>query len=100
MRLHMIQSLIPWVGTCAALLTSLSYLPQVQKAWPHGSTSDLSLTMLVTLTTGLMLWIGYGVLRGDWVIIAANVVGAVLSAGVLAFKIRDMRSRGCGTTGG
>jgi MtN3 and saliva related transmembrane protein len=56
--------------------------------------------MLVTLTTGLMLWIGYGVLRGDWVIIAANVVGAVLSAGVLAFKIRDMRSRGCGTTGG
>jgi MtN3 and saliva related transmembrane protein len=56
--------------------------------------------MLVTLTTGLTLWIGYGVLRGDWVIIAANVVGAVLSAGVLAFKIRDMRSRDCGTTAG
>jgi MtN3 and saliva related transmembrane protein len=89
----MFQSLIPWVGACAALLTSLSYIPQVQKAWPRGSTSDLSLKMLVALTTGLMLWIGYGLLRGDWVIVAANGAGATLSASVLAFKIRDIRSR-------
>ncbi|MEA2794483.1 MAG: MtN3 and saliva related transrane protein [Bradyrhizobium sp.] len=89
----MLDSLIPWVGACAALLTSLSYIPQVQKAWPRGSTSDLSLKMLVALTTGLVLWIGYGLLRGDWVIVAANGVGAALSASVLAFKIRDMRSR-------
>jgi MtN3 and saliva related transmembrane protein len=89
----MIQNLIPWVGACAALLTSLSYIPQVQKAWPRGSTSDLSLKMLVALTTGLVLWIGYGLLRGDWVIVAANGVGATLSASVLAFKIRDIRSR-------
>jgi MtN3 and saliva related transmembrane protein len=89
----MFQSLIPWVGACAALLTSLSYIPQVQKAWPRESTSDLSLKMLVVLTTGLVLWIGYGLLRGDWVIVAANGVGATLSASVLAFKIRDIRSR-------
>jgi MtN3 and saliva related transmembrane protein len=89
----MIQNLIPWIGACAALLTSLSYIPQVQKAWPRGSTSDLSLKMLVALTTGLVLWIGYGLLRGDWVIVAANGVGATLSASVLAFKIRDIRSR-------
>jgi MtN3 and saliva related transmembrane protein len=89
----MFQSLIPWVGACAALLTSLSYIPQVQKAWPRGSTSDLSLKMLVALTTGLVLWIGYGLLRDDWVIVAANGVGATLSASVLAFKIRDIRSR-------
>ena len=77
----------------APLLTSLSYIPQVQKAWPRGSTSDLSLKMLVALTTGLLLWIGYGLLRGDWVIVAANGLGATLSVSVLAFKIRDMRSR-------
>jgi MtN3 and saliva related transmembrane protein len=56
------QNLIPWIGACAAVLTSLSYLPQVQKAWPRGSPSDLSLKMLVTLTAGLVLWIGYGLL--------------------------------------
>ena len=57
---RMIQSSIPWIGACAALLTSLSYIPQVRKAWPRGSTSDLSLKMLVVLTAGLTLWVGYG----------------------------------------
>jgi MtN3 and saliva related transmembrane protein len=34
------------------VLTSLSYIPQVRKAWQRGSTSDLSLKMLVALTAG------------------------------------------------
>jgi MtN3 and saliva related transmembrane protein len=88
----MMESLVPWIGVCAAVLTSLSYIPQVRKAWPRGSTKDLSLRMLLVLTTGLLLWIGYGLLKGDWVIVAANGVGATLSGSVLAFKIRDMRS--------
>jgi MtN3 and saliva related transmembrane protein len=88
----MIQSIIPWVGVCAAVLTSLSYIPQVRKAWPRGSTADLSLTMLVVLTTGLLLWIAYGLLKSDWVIVVANSVGAALSSSVLVFKVRDLRS--------
>ena len=90
----MTQSLMPWIGVVAAALTSLSYIPQVRKAWPRGSTADLSLTMLTVLTTGLLLWIGYGLLQGDWVIVAANSIGGALSASVLAFKIRDLRSGG------
>jgi MtN3 and saliva related transmembrane protein len=86
------QNLIPWIGACAAVLTSLSYLPQVQKTWPRGSTPDLSLKMLVTLTAGLVLWIGYGLLGSDWVIVAANSVGASLSASVLAFEFRYLRA--------
>jgi MtN3 and saliva related transmembrane protein len=88
----MIEGVIPWIGVCAAVLTSLSYIPQVRKAWPRGSTKDLSLHMLAVLTTGLLLWIGYGVLKSDWVIVAANSVGAALSGAVLIFKIRDLRS--------
>jgi Sugar efflux transporter for intercellular exchange len=49
--------------------------------------------MLVVLTLGLLLWVGYGLLKTDWVIVAANSVGALLSASVLVFKFRDMRSR-------
>lgn len=88
----MMQYIIPWIGGCAALLTSLSYIPQVRKAWPRGSTSDLSLKMLIALTSGLLLWAVYGVLKSDWVIVTANGVGASLSASVLAFKIRDIRT--------
>ena len=90
----MIQTFSPWIGACAAVLTSLAYVPQVQKAWTPGSTRNLSLKMLAILTAGLVLWIGYGLLKDDWVIVAANSVGAALSASVLALKIRDMRS-GC-----
>jgi MtN3 and saliva related transmembrane protein len=86
------MEVVPWIGFCAALLTSLSYLPQIQKAWPRGSTSDLSLKMLLALTIGLLLWITYGIFRSDWIIVAANAAGAALSGSVLAFKIRDMRS--------
>jgi MtN3 and saliva related transmembrane protein len=70
----------------AAALTSLSYLPQLQKAIPRNSTSDLSLKMLVALSAGLCLWIVYGVLKDGWVIILANSIGATLSLAVLAFK--------------
>ena len=86
------QSLIPWLGAVAAVLTSLSYVPQVRKAWPRGSTKDLSLHMLIVLTAGLLLWVAYGLLRNDWVIVAANSIGAALSGSVLAFKLRDLRS--------
>ena len=73
-------------------MTSLSYLPQLQKAIPRNSTSDLSLKMLVALSTGLCLWVVYGVAKDDWVIILANSIGAMLSLAVLGFKIRDLNS--------
>jgi MtN3 and saliva related transmembrane protein len=85
------QAFLPWIGGLAALLTSLSYIPQVRKAWPRGSTKDLSVKMLAVLTMGLGVWIGYGILKEDWVIIVANGVGATLSGIVLFCKFRDMK---------
>lgn len=88
----MLDSFAPLLGTIAAALTTLSYIPQVKKARPPGETEDLSLRMLVALTAGLMLWVVYGVLRGDWVVAGSNIVGATLVAIVLGFKVRDLRS--------
>ena len=78
------------MGTTAAMLTSLSYIPQVQKAWPSGATESLSWKTLSALTLGLAIWVAYGIARGDWVIASANLVGGSLSATVLSFKVRDM----------
>ena len=72
-------------GVLAAALTSLSYLPQV-KAIPRGSTSDLSLKMPVVLSTGLCLWVFYGLLKEDWVIMLASMVCAALALIVLGLK--------------
>ncbi|MFT4118146.1 SemiSWEET family sugar transporter [Bradyrhizobium sp.] len=83
-------TLAPYIGGIAAFLASLSYVPQVQKAWPRGSTADLSLAMLTSLTLGLSLWIVYGIVQGDWVIVGSNLVGATLAGIVLGCKIRDL----------
>ena len=85
----MLDNLPAFIGGIAAFLSSLSYLPQVGKAWPRGATHDLSAGMLVALTAGLALWIVYGLLRGDLVIVAANAVGALLAGTVLVCKLRD-----------
>lgn len=79
------------IGGAAAVLTTIAYIPQVKKAWPPGSTDDLSLLMLIALDGGLMLWIIYGIAKYDWVIVAANAVGATLVFIVLACKLRDLR---------
>ena len=66
------STLVTVLGGLAAALTSLAYLPQVKKAWPRGSTEDLSWKMLSALTAGLALWIIYGLAKGDWVIVACK----------------------------
>ena len=83
------NALSTYIGAAAAFLASLSYVPQVRKGWPRGSTKDLSLGMLTALTLGLALWIVYGVIRGDWVIAVSNLIGATLSGLVLGCKVRD-----------
>ena len=81
----MIQAL----GIMAATLTSLSYIPQVRKAWPRGSTDDLSLRTLGILAAGLSLWIVYGLARSDAVIVIANTVGLALILFLIGLKWRD-----------
>jgi MtN3 and saliva related transmembrane protein len=85
-----------WVhglGISAALLTSLSYVPQVRKVLRRESTSDLSLKTLIALTGGLIGWIAYGLIISDFIVACANIVGAILAGLVLACKIRDGHSQ-------
>ena len=46
--------------------------------------------MLIVLTSGLALWVAYGIIQKDWVIICADLVAVSLSGIVLAQKIRDL----------
>ena len=77
------------IGAGAAALTSLSYVPQVRKVVAGQPTDDLSLTTLIALTSGLGLWIVYGLMKGDMIVLAANSVGALLTGFVLLRKMRD-----------
>lgn len=63
------------IGVLAAICTTASYFPQLKKSWESGETGDLSLKMILFLMAGLGLWVVYGVLRTDVVIIVANCIG-------------------------
>ena len=45
--------------------------------------------MFSILPAGIALWVIYGVLQGDAVIILANSVSLVLLAGILYFRLRE-----------
>ena len=77
------------VGLLAAFCTTVSYIPQVVKCWRTRETADLSLKMLLTLGLGLVLWVTYGIINRDWVIVGANSTSLLLLGNLLVFKIAE-----------
>jgi MtN3 and saliva related transmembrane protein len=79
---------ITLIGLAAAFCTTVAFLPQVIQTWRTRSTKDLSLPMFSIFTTGIFLWLVYGVFIADLPLIAANGVTFVLSGTILYFKLR------------
>ena len=77
------------LGGLAAFLTTVANVPQVIKCFRTGKAGDLSKKMLIALAMGLALWLAYGVLRTDWIIVVANAVSLGLIAVLLWFKWRE-----------
>jgi MtN3 and saliva related transmembrane protein len=84
-------SLASVVGFVAACCTTASYFPQISKCFRTGSAEDLSLKMLLILASGIALWVVYGILQSDLVIMIANAVSLLLLVVLLAFKLNEMR---------
>lgn len=76
------------IGSLAAFCTTASYLPQVRKCWATGKADDLSLKMFLILALGIGLWVIYGLLRADAVIVVANSVSLCFLGIILYFKLR------------
>lgn len=80
--------LVEIVGFVAAVLTTIAYLPQVIKTWKSKSAADFSLGLFLILTSGVALWLIYGILIGNGPIIASNAITLLLTGSMLYFKIR------------
>ena len=79
---------ITLIGLAAAFCTTVAFLPQVIKTWRTRSTKDISLAMFLVFTTGIFLWLVYGVIIRDVPLITANGITFVLSATILYLKLR------------
>ena len=82
------SSTITILGLVAGSLTTLSFLPQLVKAWKTRSTHDISFGMLALFSAGLVLWIVYGVIETDVPVIAANSLTLLFVGLILALKLR------------
>lgn len=76
------------VGTLAATLTTLSFVPQVAKTWQTRSAADFSWIWLLSFAAGLALWLAYGVALLLWPIIIANIVTLSLVLTIALIKWR------------
>lgn len=82
------MNLIDVFGTCAATLTTVSFVPQVWQVLKTRHTGDISLAMYGLFTSGVALWLAYGLMLGAWPIIIANGITLLLAGMVLAMKLR------------
>ena len=77
-----------WTGYVAATLTTLAFLPQALKTIRSKDTRSISLGMYVVFTIGIGFWLAYGIVLGSMPMILSNIVTFVLSATILAMKLK------------
>ncbi|MGD1209747.1 MAG: SemiSWEET family transporter [Candidatus Acidiferrales bacterium] len=79
------MGLIAYVGTAAAVCTTIAFIPQILKIRRQGG-QDLSYPMLFLYLTGILLWLVYGLLLHAAAVIWANAVTSLLVAVALILK--------------
>ena len=85
------MSWIDYVGLFGAFLSSVTFVPQVYKAWQTKSTGDLSIWMILILLGNVSTWLFYGIVKNDMAIIIANSIILTLSLVLLYFKLTFKR---------
>jgi MtN3 and saliva related transmembrane protein len=76
------------IGTVAGILVLSSFVPQIMKAYKSKKMFDVSAHLMVLIASGMFLWVIYGFIRSDPVIIGTNATGFALNITLLAMKIR------------
>jgi len=81
-------NLISIIGLAAATCTTWSFLPQVFQIIKTHDTKAISLPMYIILTTGVVLWLIYGLIIGDLPLILSNFITLIFSVAVLYLKLK------------
>ncbi|MEO5979844.1 MAG: SemiSWEET family transporter [Chryseolinea sp.] len=81
------------VGVSASVLTGASLLPQLIKIVREKKSEGVSFIMLIVLLGGVGLWVWYGVLKSDWIIVISNAVSALINLGIFAMSFYYNRNK-------
>lgn len=75
------------LGYLGAVLSSITFVPQVWHAWKTKSVGDLSIWMIIILLGNVSTWLTYGILLGLMPVIVANSIILFLALIMLYFKL-------------
>lgn len=81
------MSWIGYLGLLGVVTGSLTFVPQVYKAWISKSVGDLSIWTILILVTNLAIWLIYGILKDDFAMELANSIILTLALVMLYFKL-------------
>ena len=77
---------IQFFGYFGSFLTSITFIPQVYKAWQSKSVGDLSTWMMLIVVLSTIVWLAYGLGINSGPVILANAIVLILSLVLLYFK--------------
>lgn len=76
-----------WLGSLAAIASTVSFAPQAWKVIRSRRTKDISAAMYGFTVTGFALWLAYGVAMSQWPIIVCNALCLAMAAFILFMKL-------------
>ncbi len=75
-------------GFIGGALVTVAYVPQVVKLFRLRSAHEISLPFTLLLLTGVLCWLGYGIVFQLFPVILWNAVGATFVAMLLYAKLK------------
>ena len=82
------MDLFNFIGYIAAVLTTISFVPQAMLTIKTKDTKGISLPMYILFTIGVFGWLIYGIHFKMIPVILANAVTLSLASIILIFKIK------------
>ena len=83
------MELVTVMGSIAATLTTISFLPQSIKTIKTKNTQGISIWMYLLFNIGIIAWLIYGVILKEIPIIIANSITVMLTIPILIITIKN-----------
>ena len=76
------------IGVAASTFSAASLVPQLVKVIKEKEAENISMGMLVVLFIGLGLWLYYGIIKKDIIIIASNAFSLAINFILAVFTMK------------
>ncbi|WP_347052054.1 SemiSWEET family sugar transporter [Flavobacterium olei] len=73
------------IGLFAGGCVTIATIPQILKVWKTKKVKEISLKMFSILTFGIAVWVVYGILKSDIILIITNSISLLLNLTMVYF---------------